>query len=788
MYQITVTRLGKTVTTIDSRNAAQVCKDAPEESEEPRDAEIKIGVITSGGDAQGMNAVVRAAVRTALHEGAQAYAICEGWKGAVEGGALIKKMDWGDVSGILNLGGTAIGTARCSEFRERAGIKKAVKNLVSAGIDRLVIVGGDGTLSGADELRELWPELLSELEDEGEVSPARAKQHRKLRISGVVGSIDNDLVGTDMTVGADSALHRIIEAIDAIASTAASHQRTFVIEVMGRRCGYLALMSAIAGGCDYVFIPEMPPEDGWEDTLCEKLRLGRAHGRRDSLVIVAEGAIDRHGKKITAQYVQQVLSDKLAEDVRLTALGHVQRGGTPSAYDRWMTTLLGYTAAHEVIHASRKAEPIIVGTRRNRIVRLPMMETIKSTRRVKEYLNTGDWDAATASRGRGYREMIDIFETLSAPLPKENSVFEKSPRVGIIHAGGLAPGMNPAARAAVKLGLDSGFTMLGIEGGFPGLMAGKVRELHWGDVEGWAEDGGAGLGTRRTIPTVDGYYALSRAMEEAHLDALLLIGGFQAYKAAYGLYCERDRYPAFKIPMILVPASIDNNLPGSEISIGADTALNNNTAVLDKIRQSASASQRCFVTETMGRKNGYLALMSALSAGAEQVYLYEKGITLAQLTADTQRMVKAFEKGRNLYLVVRNEDASQYYTTDFLRRIFEEESGGLFDVRASILGHMQQGGNPTPFDRTLAVRMVSKAVDCLREALRSGENTAVHVGQHGGKIDSFPLAHMTELIDMDNRLPYDPWWMGLTDVLYVLSDPGFAKQVGVLPIVINDGE
>lgn len=745
---------------------------------------IKIGVLTSGGDAQGMNAVVRAVIRTAIHDGAQPYMIREGWKGAVEGGKLIKPATWSDSAGILQQGGTAIGTARSEEFRQRSGVKKAVYNLVSAGIDRIVIIGGDGTLTGADELRQLWPELLAELVAEGKISEGQASKHKKLYIAGVVGSIDNDLVGTDMTVGTDSALHRIIEAVDAIASTAASHQRTFVIEVMGRRCGYLALMSAISGSCDYVLIPELPPEDGWEDDMCDKLRTGRANGRRDSLVIVAEGATDRHGQPITAQYVQQVLSEKLGEEARVTALGHVQRGGTPSAYDRWMSTLLGYTAAHELTTVTEDTQPFIVGVRHNRLKLLPMMETIKATRAVKTYLQAGDWENAVNARGAGYRQMIDIWEKMSAPVAhKTKRADGRSPRVAIVHAGGLAPGMNPAARAAVKLGIDRGFTMLGVEGGFIGLLEGNVRELGWADVEGWAEDGGAALGTRRTIPTEEQYYTLARQLEKNEIDALLMIGGFKGYQLVHEMRAQRDHYPAFKIPIVCVPASIDNNLPGSELAIGADTALNNNTQVIDRIRQSASASQRCFVAETMGRKCGFLALMSAIATGAEQVYLYEDGITLAQLAEDTEQMVKAFEGGRHLYLVVKNEDASENYTADLMRRIFEEEGGDLFDVRTAIIGHMQQGGNPSPFDRTLAVRMIAKAIDHLDELLSTGQVRYTLMGQHDGAIQEFPVSHMDELMNMEERLQFDPWWLSFKDVLYVVSHPDFKKNVGRLSIV-----
>ena len=253
---------------------------------------------------------------------------------------------------------------------------------------------------------------------------------------------------------------------------------------------------------------------------------------------------------------------------------------------------------------------------------------------------------------------------------------------------------------------------------------------------------------------------------------------------------ERDRYPAFNIPIACVPASIDNNLPGAEMSIGTDTAINNNAYVIDRIRQSASASLRCFVVETMGRKNGYLALMSAIATGAEKVYLYENGITLAELSEDTKRMVESFKQGRQLYLVVRNENASEYYTTDLLRRIFEEEGGGLFDVRSSIIGHMQQGGNPSPFDRTLAVRMVHKAIDELAEAFNSTKTVerknAFYVGQLSGKMHAYPVSHMPDMIDMNERLPYDPWWKGLEAVLQVVADKNSHEQIGQLPTLLTD--
>ena len=160
---------------------------------------------------------------------------------------------------------------------------------------------------------------------------------------GLVGSIDNDMYGTSMTIGADTALHRIIEAIDAIASTAASHQRAFVVKVMGRNCGYLALMAALATGAEWVLIPENPPPwDNWEDKMAADLQRGRKAGRRDSIVVMAEGARDKYGNVIGSSYVQKFLEEKLGEEVRTTVLGHVQRGGAPSVFDRNLGTMMGY--------------------------------------------------------------------------------------------------------------------------------------------------------------------------------------------------------------------------------------------------------------------------------------------------------------------------------------------------------------------------------------------------------------------------------------------------------------
>ena len=723
--------------------------------------------MTSGGDAQGMNAAVRAIVRAGIHAGVEVFAVQEGWQGAIEGGEQIVQLYWSDVSGILPKGGTMIGTARSPEFRTREGQLTAVENLIERGIDRLIVIGGDGSLSGSRELCLAWPGLVQELVAAGRLTPEAAAAHPRVAIVGLVGSIDNDMVGTDMTIGTDSALHRITDAIDAISSTAESHRRTFIVEVMGRRCGYLALMSAIAGGADYTFLPESPPRDGWEDRMVDVLGRGRAAGRRDSVIVVAEGAADRDGEPITAERVQQVLLDRTGEEARITILGHIQRGGTPSAYDRWMATACGVEAVHQVLDAGETDEPMLVGMRRDHVVSVPLLQAVEDTHRVADYIAEGDFDAAIEARGVGFTTMVDIYRVLSEATPTVTAVAPAR-RVAIMHAGALAPGMNQLARVAVRSGLDRGFEMVAVQGGVPGLVEGALREVGWSDVEGMANTGGADFGTRRYVPTEAELYQMARSLEDHRIDALLVMGGFHAYATVDLMERERKRYTAFSIPIAVLPASIDNNLPGWPMSVGSDTALNTVVDAIDMVRMSASASKRAFVVETMGRGCGFLPLMGAIAGGAEKAYLPETGISLEQLTADVAALVDSFESGRSFYLTVMGEDASEHYTGEVIARLFEAEGRGLYSVRQAVIGHMQQGGVPSPFDRINATRLAYLAIANLDGQLASGTSNIVAASSSAEGMFG-PWRVVTEDMDWEAQRPLDEWWMRLRPVFAQLS-------------------
>ena len=733
----------------------------------------RIGILTSGGDAQGMNAAVRAVVRTALDRDAEVYAIYEGYQGLVDDGEYIRKMSWDSVGGILQLGGTIIGSARCEAFQTRDGRRAAAKNLIRAGIDGLIVIGGDGSLTGANIFRQEWPSLISELVESAEISAQDAQAYPNFSIVGLVGSIDNDFSGTDMTIGTDSALHRITEAVDAITSTAASHQRTFVVKVMGRNCGYLALMGALACGADWVLIPEAPPDvENWQDVLAERLRAGRKAGRRDSIVILAEGARDRNGNYIGSSDVQRVLEERLKEEVRVTMLGHVQRGGRPSAFDRTLGTLMGYEAVDTILNAKPEDEPVVIVIRNNRITRRPLMESVRKTQEVAEAVNAGDYERAMSLRSSSFKDAFKTFKTMVRALPHPADPTKKRFRIAVMNAGAPAPGMNTAARAAIRLGLDTGHIMLGVHNGFEGLIDGDMEEMNWMSVSGWASRGGSVLGTTRRVPKGRDLYSIARVIEDHRIDAMLLIGGWTAYETAFNMLSNRPNFPSFNIPMICLPASINNNLPGSEFSIGADTALNSIVDAVDKIKQSAVATRRCFVVEVMGHYCGYLALMGGMATGAERVYMHEEGVKLRDLQADVERMLRGFHAGKRLGLIIRNEYANDVYNTQFICSLFTEEGRDVFDVRPAILGHLQQGGDPSPFDRIQASRLARMCLEHLIEQCDRHSSDSSFIGIQNGQIIFHDLRDFDRMIDAEFQRPKEQWWLELKSIASLLAKSG----------------
>lgn len=226
-----------------------------------------LAFLTSGGDSPGMNSAIRSIVRSAIQHKWIPYAVCEGFSGLLKN--ELKPLGWEDVTFILSEGGTVIRSSRCPEFHQKEERRKAVYNLASRGIYNLIVIGGDGSLTGAEFLRQEWNEHVAALIGEGKLPKDAAQVH--FSIIGLAGSIDNDMCGTELTIGSNTSLHRIVESLDNITSTAMSHSRAFVIEVMGRHCGWLAMNAAIAIAADWVFVPERPPSENWAQEMCARL-------------------------------------------------------------------------------------------------------------------------------------------------------------------------------------------------------------------------------------------------------------------------------------------------------------------------------------------------------------------------------------------------------------------------------------------------------------------------------------------------------------------------------------
>ena len=309
----------------------------------------KIGVLTSGGDSPGMNAAIRAVVRCGIDRGMTVYGISRGYEGLIDGD--IREMDRASVGGIIHRGGTVLGTARSERFMTAKGQDKAVSVLEAFGIEGLAVIGGNGSLTGALELDK-----------------------RGIKIMGIPGTIDNDLGYTDYTIGFDTAVNTVLDDISKLRDTSSSHGRTTLVEVMGRNCGDIALRAGLAGGAEFVMIPERDYDIG---DVCRKILEGAARGKKHSIIIKSEGS------KLSSQEVVDKISEITGKDTRMVVLSYLQRGGSPTSDDRILATMAGAKAA-ELLYDDADSKAIgIVG---NKITVLPLYDALQITRDIDPYM------------------------------------------------------------------------------------------------------------------------------------------------------------------------------------------------------------------------------------------------------------------------------------------------------------------------------------------------------------------------------------------------------------------
>ncbi|KAK7944638.1 hypothetical protein WMY93_000366 [Mugilogobius chulae] len=506
-----------------------------------------------------MNAAVRAAVRMGLYVGAKVYFIHEG--------------------------GTVIGSARCKEFRTHEGRLRAALNLVQRSITNLCVIGGDGSLTGANLFREEWSGLLQELQEQA--------------------------------------------------------------------------------GCE-----------------SSGLRHQSDHP------------------------------------------GHVQRGGTPSAFDRILASRMGVEAVLALLEASADTPACVVSLVGNQAVRLPLMECVQMTQEVQKAMDEKKFEEAVRLRGRSFENNLTTYRLLSSrkadsELPTSNF------NVAVLNVGAPAAGMNAAVRSAVRVGITEGHKMFAVSDGFEGLYKG------------------------------------------------------QAFESLLQLYEARSQYPEFCVPMCMLPATISSNIPGTDLCLGADTALDAIVATCDRIKQSASGTKRrVFIIETMGGYCGYLATVGGLAAGADSVYIYEEPFDIRDLQANVEHLTEKMKTSIQRGIVLRNENCNENFTTDFMYQLYTEEGKGVFDCRKNILGHMQQGGAPSPFDRNFSTKIAAKAMQWITRSLKESYK--------GGRVLRTPR---TRLVFWDasqssgvpasvsssggnrlcSRIPKDQWWLKLRPLMKILA-------------------
>ena len=667
--------------------------------------------------------------------------------------------------------------------------------MIKNGIDALVVCGGDGSLTGADLFRSEWPSLVKELVDTGKLTKEEVSPYEHLTIVGLVGSIDNDMSGTDVTIGAFSALERITEMVDYIGATAASHSRAFVVEVMGRHCGWLALLSGLATGADFVFIPERPPKAGlWKEQLKEVCLRHREYGRRKTTVIVAEGAIDDELNPITSEEVKQVLAD-LGLDTRNTILGHVQRGGTAVAFDRRLATLQGVEAVKAVLEMTPDTPSPMIGILKHKIVRIPLVDAVKQTKAVAEAISNKDFDKAMSLRDNSFYDDYRYFRDISIYDDGSKQLSEdKRLNIAIVHVGAASAGLNAATRAVALYSLSRGHKLYAVQDGFAGLVKGDLKNLTWMDVEGWHSLGGSEIGTNRSLPSQNiGKVAYN--LQKFNIQGLLIVGGFEAFTSLHELSEQKANYPIFEIPMVVVPATVSNNVPGTEYSLGADTCLNQLVSYCDAVQQSASSTRRrVFVVEVQGGHSGYVASYCGLITGALATYTPESNINLRELQGDIDLLQKVFATDRgedhNGTLIVRNEQASAVYSTQLIADILKENANKRFETRTAIPGHVQQGFTPSANDRVMAVKFSLKAMEFIET--RNGcygkhdrkfsdeeisEHSQVVIGIHGDVVKFTCIKHLYDNeANVALRKGKTVHWTDMIDVANILNDKLLLKK------------
>lgn len=713
----------------------------------------KIAILTSGGDAPGMNASIRGAVRAALQKGWCVYGIRDGYRGLAAGGEYIIPLDWVDVSWNFREGGTFLGSARLPQLQDTNPASgelksKALANLQALNITGLVIIGGDGSLTGGYALHCHLQKILPESgrgEDGG------------LSIVGIPGSIDNDIASTDMAIGVDTTLNTIVECVDKLRDTATSHRRVIIVEVMGRRRGYLAVMSGLATGADSIFIREEGIQQHQLNGMLGDLTQSFGLGQKASIIIRAEGA------PVSTGYLKETISVFLEpkREVRETVLGHLQRGGIPTVFERTLATRMGIKAI-EVL-AEGYPEPQMLGLAEKEIRPFSLAHALAqiNTTSFQERLSPNT-EAALA---------------LARELEQPPRCTAQGMKIALITDGSNVSGMNMAIRAAARRALNQGIEVKGIRGGLNGLL--RAREnaisLEWSMLE--MKSILRRAGTLLGVSSSDAQFKetdLSPVAEELHalgISGVIVIGNKHTYHSACRLF------PAMKIPALAIPAAFNCRLPGTDWVIGMDSALNDLLRDIDRAADAAHVTRRIFIIHLKGDYCSCLVSLAALAGGAELLLIDEEGPEAANRDAFQstvhQRMgalKRMIDLGKTFATIVffSSHAGRAEGSLEFIRKAMRDQ-GITREVAVIPLETSLGGIVPTAFDRILAKRLGAKALDVLLEKIRARDHTLHAVGLVGKSTVTHAYEEHAGAVPLRCSRTYED---ELRDTCELMSQPG----------------
>lgn len=717
----------------------------------PKEKVRNIAVVTSGGDAPGMNPAIRAAVRTGIKWDANVYGIYYGYEGMIQDN--IKLLEWNNTNSIIDEGGTILFSARSKGFREKESRKEAVFNLAKRKIEGMLVLGGDGSIQGGTILRNEFHEHVEALIKEGRLPEDTPKT---LNLVAIPASIDNDIPYTDISLGADTALHRVVESVDSVITTMISHDRIFVMEVMGRDCGWIALMSAFATGADFVFIPEAP-NNNWKEDMISSIQEVRSKGKKGIFVIVSEGAIDENKNKITSQEIVNHLITKTSVEVKLLKLGHLQRGGAPSAFDRISGTLLAIKATEYLLSGPEK-DPVLVSCQSGSFQFTPLDDFFNSKARIVKYQENGEFPKIMGERDVYFKRALALYEQLRH---KKLSTNVKK-KIGILHCGGRAGGMNTTLNAVVRYAKSLGNDVIVFQDGFDGLLNEQFTIPKEYEYVSHIASGGSAIGTG--VPRFDDADKVMEILLKLKITSLILIGGSSGLlmiEILSKIIKERN----IRIDLVLIPSTTANNVPGTELSLGCDTALNCIAKACEVLRLSSMSMKRnVFILEVHGGNCGFLSLMGGIAAGAFDAFIPERKYLIGHLSDTAKRIRYKYKDGaRTPLLLIRNEKTFTSLSTDAFSTLLKCDSDFLFDTKYCVLGYLQQGANPSPMDRINSTVLGIKALDLIfktdTEKIAEKEFYVGVIGIQGKSVIFTDIDDAMKNFDREKLVDKNPFWL-----------------------------